>query len=174
MADQPDSTQETEDQAPQGRSKGRSEPRLKLSSQYIKDLSFENPNAPQIYVELTAESGIDVRINVDLTHMQDRLYEVVLSISVKAMAQEKTAFVIDLEFAGMATPGTSVPDSEVEHLLLTEIPRHLFPFARAIVGDVTRDGGFPPLLINPIDFEELYQHRMEVDRKLTEADAPAG
>ena len=70
--------------------------------------------------------------------------------------------------AGLATAAQRVPDDEVEHLMLTEAPRHLFPFARAIVGDVTRDGGFPPLLINPIDFEELYQHRVETDRNLTE------
>ena len=147
----------------------RAEPRLKLTSQYIKDLSFENPNAPQIYSELTAESGIDVTINVDLTHMQERLYEVVLSISVKASSKDKVAFVIDLEFAGLASATQRVPDDDVEHLMLTEVPRHLFPFARAIIGDVTRDGGFPPLLINPLDFEELYRHRQETDRKMTGA-----
>ncbi|MEM7226840.1 MAG: protein-export chaperone SecB [Pseudomonadota bacterium] len=168
MADTTDSAQET---ATAGNQPARAEPRLKLSSQYIKDLSFENPNAPQIYSELTAESGIDVTINVDLTHMQDRLYEVVLSISVKANAKERAAFVIELEFAGLATPAQRVPDEEVEHLMLTEVPRHLFPFARAIIGDVTRDGGFPPLLINPIDFEELFRHRQETDRKLADAGA---
>ena len=168
MADTTDSAQETPTAANQP---ARAEPRLKLTSQYIKDLSFENPNAPLIYSELTAESGIDVTINVDLTHMRDRLYEVVLSISVKASTKDKVAFVIDLEFAGLSTPAQRVPDDEVKVLMLTEVPRHLFPFARAIIGDVTRDGGFPPLLINPIDFEELYRHRLETDRNLAAAGA---
>ena len=153
--------------------RGRRETRLLLNSQYIKDLSFENPHAPQIYNELTADSGIDVTIDVDLTHMRERLYETVLSISVKAKAGSKVAFVIDLQFAGLATAAQSVPDDQVERLMLTETPRHLFPFARAIIGDVTRDGGFPPLLINPIDFEDLYEHRMGIDRELTKAGADA-
>ena len=167
MADQADNQTET---ATSGRPAGRAEPRLSLNTQYIKDLSFENPNAPQIYAELTAESGIDVTINVDLTHMEQRLYEVVLTLAVKASVGDKTAFLIELEFAGLATAGPQVADEDIDHLMLTEAPRHLFPFARAIVGDVTRDGGFPPLLINPLDFEELYRHRQQVDRDLTKSD----
>lgn len=152
-----------------GQSSGRPEQRLLLNSQYIKDLSFENPNAPLIYSELGPNSGIDVSIDVDLNHLQDRLYEVVLSLHVKASAKEKTAFLIELQFAGLGTVGNSVPEDEIDRMLLIEVPRHLFPFARAVIGDVTRDGGFPPLLINPIDFEELYEHRRRSDQELKNA-----
>ena len=145
---------------------GRNEQRLLLNSQYIKDLSFENPNAPLIYAELGPDSNIDVSIDLDLSHLQDRLYETVLSLHVKASVKDKVAFLVELEFAALATVGTSVPEAERERLLLTEVPRHLFPFARAIIGDVSRDGGFPPLLINPINFEDLYEHRRKSDEKL--------
>ncbi len=133
--------------------------RLVLNTQYIKDLSFENPNAPMVYAELQKGPDIDVNIDVQVRHLRDRHYEVVLTLRVKASVKDKVAFLVELDFAGLASVGQQVPKPEIEHLMLVEVPRFLFPFARAVIGNVTRDGGFPPLLINPIDFEELYRNR---------------
>ena len=133
--------------------------RLVLNTQYIKDLSFENPNAPQVYAELHKGPDIDVNIDVQVRHLRERLYEVVLTMRVKASVKDAVAFLVELDFAGLATVGQQIPETEVEHMMLVEVPRFLFPFARAVIGDVTRDGGFPPLLINPIDFEELFRNR---------------
>ena len=141
---------------------------LLVNTHYIKDLSFENPNAPVIYGELHKGPSIDITINVDVNHLQDRLSEVVLELQVNAKIEDQTVFLLELDFAGLATVGEDVSQDEGDHLLLTEVPRLLFPFARAVIGDLTRDGGFPPLLINPIDFEELYRSRQESDAQVAE------
>ena len=134
---------------------------LLLNTHYVKDLSFENPNAPLIYAEVQKGPDLDVNIDVQVRHLQERLYEVMLATRVKASVQDKVAFLVELDFGGLATVGQSVPQSQIERLMLVEVPRFLFPFARAVISDVTRDGGFPPLLINPINFEELYRSRKE-------------
>ena len=145
------------------------EPQLLLNSHYIKDLSFENPHAPLIYGEMQKGPTIDVNIDVDLHHLQDQLHEVVLKLRVKATIEDKVAFLIELDMGGLATLGKQVSQEDGERMLITEVPRYLFPFARAVVGDMTRDGGFPPLLINPISFEELYRNRQEQDSQMAEA-----
>jgi preprotein translocase subunit SecB len=132
---------------------------LLLNTHYVKDLSFENPNAPLIYAEMQKGPDLDVNIDVQVRHLQERLYEVMLATRVKASIEDKVAFLVELDFAGLATVGQGLQSSDVERLLMVEVPRFLFPFARAVVSDATRDGGFPPLLINPINFEELYRKR---------------
>ena len=134
---------------------------LLLNTHYVKDLSFENPNAPLIYAEVQKGPELDVNIDVQVRNLKERLYEVLLATRVKASIQEKVAFLVELDFGGLATVGQDVPKNQIERLMLVEVPRFLFPFARAVISDVTRDGGFPPLLINPIDFEELYRSRKE-------------
>jgi len=173
MAEDPDSGDAASD-APDGPAKAAdgepaAEPRLVLNSHYIKDLSFENPHAPLIYGELQKGTTIDVNIDVDLHHLQDQLHEVVLKLRVKATIEESVAFLIEVDMGGLATIGKQVSPEERERLLITEVPRYLFPFARAVVGDMTRDGGFPPLLINPISFEELYRNRQEQDVEMMES-----
>ncbi|MDJ0611929.1 MAG: protein-export chaperone SecB [Kiloniellales bacterium] len=143
--------------------------RLLLNTHYVRDLSFENPNAPMVYADLPSAPTIDVTVNVDVRNLQERLFEVVLSMRVKAHAEELTVFLVELDFAGLATVGDAVPEPEVEKMLLIDVPRFLFPFARAVVSDVTRDGGFPPLLINPIDFEDLYESRQARDAELAQS-----
>lgn len=157
------------DEASGGSATRAAEPSLLLNSHYIKDLSFENPNAPLIYGELQKGPQINVSIDVDLSHLQDRLYEIVLKLHVDAKVGDQVAFMVELDMAGLATVGEQVAADETDRLLLTEVPRYLFPFARAVVGDMTRDGGFPPLLINPISFEELYRNRQERDAELAQA-----
>jgi len=145
------------------------EPSLLLNSHYIKDLSFENPHAPLIYGEMQKGPTIDVNIDVDLNHLQDQLHEVVLKLRVRATIEETVAFMVELDMAGLATIGKHVSAEDRERMLITEVPRYLFPFAQAVVSDMTRDGGFPPLLINPISFDELYRNRQEQDVQMAEA-----
>lgn len=173
MAEDPDTGHPASD-APDGPAnsadgEAAAEPRLLLNSHYIKDLSFENPHAPLIYGEMQKGPTIDVNIDVDLHHLQDQLHEVVLKLRVKATIEETVAFLVELDMGGLATIGKQVSPEERERMLITEVPRYLFPFARAVVSDMTRDGGFPPLLINPISFEDLYRNRQEQDVQMAEA-----
>ena len=160
MADDLESGQDS-DGASSAEAGQTAEPRLILNSHYIKDLSFENPNAPLVYGELQKGPTIDVNIDVASSRVQENLFEVLLKLRVKATVEDKLAFLVELDLAGLVTIGKQVGDEECERLLFTEVPRYLFPFARAVLGDMTRDAGFPPLLINPISFEELYRSRRE-------------
>ena len=154
----PNGADEADKRGPAGQ---QADTQLLLNTHYVKDLSFENPNAPLIYSEVQKGPELDVNIDVQVRNLKERLYEVLLATRVKARIQEKVAFLVELDFGGLATVGQDVPKNQIERLMLVEVPRFLFPFARAVISDVTRDGGFPPLLINPIDFEELYRSRKE-------------
>lgn len=129
-----------------------------INSQYVKDLSFENPGAPGIYNLLTQQQPqLAVALDVKPTQIGERGYEVVLSLRVEARVGEQIAFLVELDYAGIVSYSESLPAAEREVLLFIETPRHLFPFARAIVASVTREGGFPPVVINPINFLQWYQ-----------------
>jgi preprotein translocase subunit SecB len=136
-----------------------SEPPIAIRSQYIKDFSFENPNAPGILADIKGPPRINVQVDVQTHPMGPNTFEVILVIRAQAMAGEKTMFVVDLTYGGVFVL-TNVPQNLVGPVLLIEAPRLLFPFARAIVCDATRDGGFPPLFISPIDFAQLYQQKV--------------
>ena len=170
MADDLESGQDS-DGASSAEAGQTAEPRLILNSHYIKDLSFENPNAPLVYGELQKGPTIDVNIDVASSRVQENLFEVLLKLRVKATVEDKLAFLVELDLAGLATIGKQVGDEECERLLFTEVPRYLFPFARAILSNATRDGGFPPLLINPVDFGELYLRKQQAAAKAAEAAA---
>lgn len=129
---------------------------ITVNAQYIKDLSFENPNAPNSLVNTGKAPDVDVNINVEAKKLSDTGYEVCLKINASAKTEESAAFVVELSYACIMTLN-GVPDDQVQPVLMIEGPRLLFPFARQIVADATRDGGFPPLLINPIDFVAMYQ-----------------
>ena len=132
---------------------------LFLNAQYLKDLSFESPNAPGIFaVPPTSEPRLEVAVNVQsqpLGPNQDQtgvMYEVTLRVRTQATFGEKTGFIVELSYAGVTTLPQAMAEPQRKHLLLVETPRLLFPFARAIVADAVRDGGFPPVLLSPIDF----------------------
>lgn len=129
---------------------------ITVNAQYIKDLSFENPNAPNSLVNTGKAPDVDVNINVEAKKLSDTGFEVVLKINASAKTEESAAFVVELSYACIMTLN-GVPEDQVQPVLMIEGPRLLFPFARQIVADATRDGGFPPLLINPIDFVAMYQ-----------------
>ena len=144
-------------------------PPLVVNIQYVKDLSFEVPGAPQIYTTLRAQPSVAINLDVQARRVQDGQPVFEVSLVIKAEASDPNAatnggtqappvFVAELTYAGVFTLN-GLPDNAVEPVLLVECPRILFPFARNILSDVTRDGGFPPVLLQPIDFVALWQSR---------------
>ena len=132
---------------------------LVVHAQYVKDLSFENPNAPDILIDSPGQPDVEISVNVGARPLNDEQYEVLLNLSAKAVAEEKALFLVELTYAGIVSaPGTAGQD--INPLIMIEAPRLLFPFARAIISDVTRDGGFMPLNIQPVDFVSVYQHNL--------------
>lgn len=128
-----------------------------MISQYVKDLSFENPNAPAVY-QFPVAPQIDVQFNIAANKVAEDVHEVAMKIEVSAKSEGRTAFQIELIFAGLFAL-RNVPAEQLQPFLLAEAPRLMFPFARRIVADCVRDGGFPPLTLDPIDFAALYMQR---------------
>lgn len=133
-------------------------PMMMVNAQYVKDLSFENPNAPQSLSQQQGEPNVQIAIDVNANQVADKAYEVTLSLRAEGTAGESALFIVEIAYAGIFTIG-DVPEEYLAPLVYIEAPRQLFPFARAIVADAVRDGGFPPLLVQPIDFVALYQQR---------------
>jgi preprotein translocase subunit SecB len=135
-----------------------SAPQLMVLAQYIKDLSFENPNAPAS-LQQTTQPQINISVNVVTNPLSDTDIEVTLRLEGKAETAGSVMFNIELEFAGVFRI-QNVPQEQVQPLVLIECPRILFPFAREIIATSVRNGGFPPLMLDPIDFLALYQQRL--------------
>jgi preprotein translocase subunit SecB len=127
---------------------------LIVNAQYIKDLSFENPRAPHSLGQQPAQPSVDINVDVKAQSLGPETYEVVLTINASAKVQSDALFIVELVYGAIITV-RNVPQELLSSAVLVETPRLMFPFARNIVADTTRDGGFPPLMINPIDFAEL-------------------
>ena len=134
-------------------------PSVGVISQYVKDLSFENPNAPAVF-QWQGQPNIDVQFNIGADQVADDVHEVVLKIEVKATSADKTAFQVELAYAGLFGL-RNIPDDQIQPFLLAEAPRIIFPFARRVLADAVRDGGFPALMLEPIDFAALYMQQAE-------------
>jgi preprotein translocase subunit SecB len=134
-------------------------PTLNVIGQYVKDLSFENPNAPASLTTQAKNPSIQININVNARNLAESNYEVDLSLEAKAIEGEKVIFNVELTYSGLFSI-QNVPQDSLQPVVLIECPRLLFPFARQIVANAARDGGFPPLMIDPIDFAALYRQRM--------------
>src|SRR5271170_1323005 len=128
--------------------------RLIVNAQYIKDLSFENPRAPQSLTQQTTAPAVDINVDVNAQNLNPETYEVVLTIKASAKINDDALFLLELVYGAVVTV-RNMPRDMLPAVLLVETPRLMFPFARNIIADATRDGGFPPLMINPIDFGEL-------------------
>lgn len=138
---------------------------IRIMGQYIKDFSFEVPGAPEIYSALQNQSPeIPISIDVSARHLAGTpTYEVSLSIHLEAALPERKAFILELTYCAAVTVDTQVVAEEHVHpLLMIEIPRQMFPFARQIVSDVTGNGGFPPLQLQMVDFAMLYRQKFGV------------
>jgi preprotein translocase subunit SecB len=135
-------------------------PSLHVLGQYVKDFSFENPNAPQSLRPPAQPPAINIQINVNAKPLSPTDFEVELMIEGKAEQEKTVLFSFELAYAGIFRV-QNIPQENLQPVVLIECPRLLFPFARQIISDAVRNGGFPPLLIDPVDFAALYRQRLE-------------
>lgn len=136
------------------------EKQVTVNAQYIKDLSFENPFSPQALFERKQSPAVNLALDIQIHKLQEDVFEVALVIQAKAMQEEKAVFVVELSYGGVFT--LKVPEQEIQPILMIYCPSLLFPFARRIIADATRDGGFLPLLLEPVDFSHLFiQHQKQ-------------
>ena len=126
-----------------------------VGAQYIKDFSFESPNAPHIFAPTQSSPNIQLGVNVHTRPSGENAYEVLLALKLEAKLEEKTAFIAELSYGGVFVI-PPMPEEQLKMFLLIECPRILFPFARSILASAVREGGFPQVMINPIDFAALY------------------
>jgi preprotein translocase subunit SecB len=136
-----------------------SAPSLNILAQYTKDLSFENPGAPRSLQSRDKAPAINISVNVNANPLSENDFDVVLSLSAESREDDKIVFAAELVYGGVFRI-TGFPQEHMLPLLFIECPRLLFPFARQIISDVTRNGGFPPLMIDPIDFGQMFSQRM--------------
>jgi preprotein translocase subunit SecB len=132
---------------------------ITVNVQYVKDLSFENPNAPHTLTAEQAQPSINLQVDVQARGLADNVSEVVLNIRAEAQQPDRVMFIAELSYAGVFTL-PPLPMDQARALLLIEAPRLLFPFARQIIADVVRDGGYPPLMLQPLDFVDLYRRQV--------------
>jgi len=133
-------------------------PGIRILAQYIRDLSFENPRAPESLRQGGAQPQIDLGVEMNARGRDDGLFEVDLKLSAQAGREEGTLFVVEILYGGLFQI-SGVPAEDIEPVLLIECPRFLFPFARRIIADLSSEGGFPPFLLDPIDFAAVYAQR---------------
>lgn len=142
-----------------GSAKAAVEPSLNILAQYIKDFSFESPGAPMSLRPREKAPAININVNVNANPIAQDDFDVVLTLTAKATDDKDVLFNVELVYGGVFRI-QGIPQEHVLPLLFIECPRLLFPFARQIIADATRNGGFPPLMIDPIDFAQMFQQRM--------------
>jgi preprotein translocase subunit SecB len=160
-----DSKKGNSEEAPAGTEKadsggGEAVPKISVRTQYVKDFSFESPGAPQSLSDTAGAPKIQVNVNVEARPVGQDHYEVALHINADGTREESTIFVVELVYAGLFAL-ENFPKDKLEAICLVECPRILFPFARRIIADTTREGAFPPLLLDPIDFGRLYRNNRD-------------
>jgi preprotein translocase subunit SecB len=141
---------------------------LKILGQYLKDFSFENPNAPQSLAPQPQQPDINIAVNVNARNLAPTDFEVELHLDAKATSGGKVIFAAELVYAGIFRL-ENFPPNLLQAAALIECPRMLFPFARQIMAEATRNGGFPPLMLDPIDFVGMYQKRIRAQQKSAQA-----
>lgn len=141
---------------------------LIVNAQYIKDLSFENPSPLSNIKGEEERPSISIHIEANAQNLAERSFEVTLHIQVDAKRKEEQVFLLDLQYAGVFTIGDDVPEDYLRPILMIECPRILFPFARNIVSSTTQDGGYPALLLTPVDFADLYQRQVAQEQATKE------
>ncbi len=142
-----------------GAAAGQQQPSLNILAQYIKDLSFENPGAPQSLQSREKAPDININVNVNANPIAENDYDVVLTLTGTAKHDDKTLFQVELVYGGVFRIA-GFPQEHMLPVFFIECPRLIFPFARQIIADATRNGGFPPLLVDPIDFGQMFAQRM--------------
>ena len=135
------------------------QPQVSILAQYVKDLSVENPSAPEVF-SWQVQPNLDVQFNLNVQGAGEGVHEVTLKFDISARSDNGVHFVLDLSYAGLFGI-RNVPEEALPPFLLIEAPRLLFPFARQVIADATANGGFPPLLLDPIDFASAYMAQVE-------------
>ncbi len=149
------------------------QPSLVVNAQYVKDLSFENPNAPKSLMQQSGEPNVEVGVDTSAVKLEGSTFEVTLTIRAEGKSGEETLFMVETSYGGVFTLGET-PEEYIALMLSVEAPRLLFPFARAVVAECVREGGFPPLLIHPVDFMALFQERAkQAQEEAKKAESPA-
>lgn len=143
-------------------------PGIRILAQYIRDLSFESPHAPESLRAGGPQPQVDLGVELNARGRPDGFYEVELKLNAKAARENEPVFVVELVYAGLFQV-MNVPAPDLEAVLMIECPRFLFPFARRIIADLTGEGGFPPFMLEPIDFAAIY-----AQRKTAAVGQPAG
>ena len=143
------------------------QPQVGFLTQYIKDLSVENPNAPAS-LQWNEQPQVDLQMNIGANEAGEDVHEVELKLNAGAKAASGVLYAVELVYAGLVVV-RNIPDEQAHAFLYAEAPRILFPFARTIIADATRDAGFQPLLLDPIDFNALYMQRLDEKRREEEA-----
>lgn len=134
----------------------------KIITQFVRDLSFENPQGPMAFRSQTQKPEIKANIDVKAINQKDtNIYEIELNINVSALQNDKNVYLIDLKYVGIFEI-ENLTDEIREPYLLVECPRLIFPFARRIIYDLHSDGGLPPLLLDPVNFAKLYQQKKDI------------
>ncbi len=143
-----------------------------VNAQYTKDLSFEVPGAPAVFAQMQ-DNAPDIKINIQVNaeNIAENMFEVALSVEANCTVGDDTGFILELVYAGLFT--INAADEHRNPLLLIECPRLIFPFARNIIADVTRDGGFPPVMLGNVDFVSMYQQQLNAAQNAAEAAAEA-
>lgn len=131
-----------------------------LNTQYIKDFSFENPNAPEVYTYKDIKPKIDVSIDLNATKIQEDVFELSMAININAKSSEKTMFLVELIYSGLFTI-KNTSDQSLQENLFIDCPTILFPFARTIIANATINANFPPVMLDIIDFEQLYASKKD-------------
>ena len=142
------------------------QPQVSIVGQYIKDLSFESPDTERFFRGPGSNPNLQLNFNVNVSKLNNGAFEVVLSLEGEAKSDEGVLYKIELIYAG-AFMLRNVPEQALQPFLFIEAPALLFPFARRLVADLTREGGFPPLLLDPIDFAGLFRRRIESGQQPT-------
>jgi len=158
------------EQGPNGGGNGAdnsTQPQVTILAQYVKDLSVENPSAPEVY-SWQVQPALDVQFNLNVQGAGEGVHEVSLKFDISARSDNGVHFVIDLSYAGLFGI-RNVPEEALPPFLLIEAPRLLFPFARQVIADATSNTGFPPLLLDPIDFASAYMAQVEAQQQQPEA-----
>lgn len=162
MAKAPKKDKKSEDAAPAGQANGQTPqagPMLQVLAQYTKDQSFENPNAPESLRSGLEAPTISINIEIGRQMMEDDTVEVVLVLRADARRGDKVAFIAELEYAGLFA-FANVDIETIQPMILIECPRMLFPFARQIMAQMTQNGGYPPIMLEPPDFAAMFREEM--------------
>lgn len=149
-------------------------PAAGIISQYVKDLSVENPNAPHSY-QWQEQPQVDIQVNIASKQINDEVFEVELKITANAKCEQGALYLVDLSYCGLVGM-RNIPQEAAHMFQYAETPRLLFPFARSVIAEATRDAGYPPLVLDPMDFGQLYQQQLaaRAQQQLEGEQTPSG